>query len=42
MNNVTSFLVVAAAIFAVITLLLVVMSHLEARQGENEMDKDRE
>ena len=32
MNNVTSFLVVTAAIFAVITVLLVWMSHLESRQ----------
>jgi hypothetical protein len=38
MNDVTSFLAVTAAIFAAITVLLVVMSHLEARQ----VDQDAE
>jgi len=32
MNDVTSFLAFTAAIFAAITVLLVVMSHLEAWQ----------
>jgi hypothetical protein len=31
MNDVTTFLVVTAAIFAAITVLLVLMSHLESK-----------
>ena len=38
MNDVTSFLAVTAAIFAAITVLLVLMSHLESRQ----VDQDAE
>ena len=32
MNDVTSFFAVTGAIFAAITVLLILMSHLEARQ----------
>ena len=38
MDDVTSFLAVTAAIFAAITVLLVLMSHLEAGQ----VDRDAE
>jgi hypothetical protein len=38
MNDVTSFLAFTAAIFAAITVLLVLMSHLEARL----LDRDAE
>ena len=38
MNDVTSFLAVTAAIFAAITVLLILMSHLEARP----LDRDAE
>ena len=38
MNDVTSFLAVTAAIFTFITVLLVLMSHLDARQ----VDQDAE
>ncbi len=38
MNDVTSFLAVTAAIFAAITVLLVLMSHLESGQ----VDRDAE
>ena len=36
MNDVTTFLVVTAAIFAAITGLLIVMSHLDSRQVDDE------
>jgi hypothetical protein len=36
MNDVTTFLVATAAIFAAITALLVVLSHLESRQLDDE------
>ena len=38
MNDMTSFFAVTAAIFAAITVLLVLMSHLESRQ----LDRDAE
>jgi hypothetical protein len=37
-NDVTSFLAVTAAIFAAITVLLVLMSHLEARQFDSDAE----
>jgi hypothetical protein len=36
MNDVTSFLVVTVAIFTAITVLLIVMSHLESRQVDDD------
>jgi hypothetical protein len=36
MNDVTSFLAVTAAIFAAITVLLVLMSHLESNQADRD------
>jgi hypothetical protein len=38
MNDVTSFLAVTVAIFAAITVLLVVMSHLEPRVDHDAED----
>ena len=38
MNDVTSFLAVTAAIFAAITVLLVLMNHLEARQSDRDAE----
>jgi hypothetical protein len=37
-NDVTSFLAVTAAIFAAITGLLVLMSHLESRQIDHDAE----
>ena len=39
MNDMTSFLAVTAAIFATITALLVLMSHLESNQADQDRDK---
>ena len=36
MNDLTSFLAVTAAIFAAITILLFVMSHLESQQVDHD------
>ena len=38
MNDVTSFLAVTAAIFAAITVLLALMSHLESNQADQDTD----
>ena len=38
MNDVTSFLAVTVAIFAAITILLVVMSHLESPQVDHDAE----
>ena len=38
MNDVTSFLAVTAAIFAAITVLLVLMSHLESGQADRDAE----
>ena len=38
MNDVTSFLVVTAAIFAAITGLLALMSHLESSQTDHDAE----
>jgi hypothetical protein len=40
MNDVTSFLVVTAVIFAAITVLLVLMSHLESSQVDQDAEDD--
>lgn len=40
MNNMTSFLGVTAAIFAAVTLLLVLMSHLESSQADQNAEDD--
>ena len=39
-NNLTSFLGIAAAIFAAITVLLVLMSHLESSQADQDAEDD--
>jgi hypothetical protein len=38
MNEVTTFLVVTAAIFAAITVLLVLMSHLESKLADHDAE----
>ena len=38
MNDVTSFLAVTAAIFASITVLLALMSHLESNLGDQDAE----
>ena len=38
MNDLTSFLVVTAVIFAAVTVLLAVMTHLESSQAEDRQD----
>ena len=38
MNDVTSFLAVTAAIFAAITVLLALMSHLELNLGDQDAE----
>ena len=40
MNNVTSFVAITAAIFTAITVLLVLMAHLELR-GAGSRDRER-
>jgi hypothetical protein len=39
-NNLTSFLGIAAAMFAAITVLLVLMSHLESSQADQDAEDD--
>jgi hypothetical protein len=41
MNNVPSFLEVTAAIFVAITVLLVLLSHLESSQADQDAEDDR-
>jgi hypothetical protein len=38
MNDMSSFLAVTAAIFTAITALLVLMSHLESKQADQDRD----
>jgi hypothetical protein len=40
MNDATSFLAVTAAIFGAITVLLVLMSHLESKQSDQDAEDD--
>jgi hypothetical protein len=40
LNNVTSFLGVTAAIFAAMTILLVLLSHLESSQADQDAGDD--